>query len=947
ALGLGAAGVGLLIAGGAYLATRPNVSRGGVALKDGANEFETAREASKAYRKPGLEGLTRGRDWSFGDAGPDRDTIDILNDAMRSASGDVFHSLVLQVRAFPGSGKPGIFLVDGVQELRASKIEKGVLKTRHGEVPLNVVSAAVGYAYRMHGGASVGSTDWANRGGSDLQGLGNIAMLGAIVLSFMNRPGLSMGLWGAAMTLLNPGMAWVMPLAFGLMTAVQGWAAKKQGRQLDYGRIRDSYLAMAAGNMLVFAGLLVAGMPVGTVALLGAAASLAVAGVAHYKALLASGGANDGGSSVGDVPATPGELVTLAGTFEIAKNGSANLPGTPAELVSVYKTSTGFFRRHHFGTYVVRVAPGEVERFTAAGFSAVPEIQIQLEFRRVSNINGWGVEVNGEVHRAWKETLTFSGKDVGEGLRLIADFGANPEAVLSRYPEAEAHIRNIDILFERSYVVDSSIAIRTGHTWTDDEKLLYADSFRSGHYLPTPSSSVTDKANDGGSKLGSFVYSYKPRRSLVKLFAVAGLNALVGLAGGLATGWVGAVAAVIAVFPETAVIGAILGGVIGEKFFGTSEERTMGAILLGGVIGLVGGLGGAPYLGFYVSSPWAALALGTVGFVGGVIDGLFTKVDKTSNSAGSDSANDGGSSLESVKSFFGGYRFKLATIGAGILGAFVVTAGVKLLALPAFVGFLAGLLPVLKDGSADGNANDYFPGWLTSSLGAVLGGLIGFGMGAFGHVAVTVLMGAFAGAFVPVLTASIRKPSADPLPLGEMFSSALAGMVIGATLPFWFGGWAGKKLDEKKAAAAKPQGGSTDNANNGGSFLDPITGLTVGALASALGAKKFGLGLVAASTMLIAPWLTLLLPIAYGLGATWQARKKDAAQQEKDYVEAGRIGFAMLVGAGISTGLFTLLALAATGSPVMPFIVYSPLLTAAGLMTYGALRAQSAAKKKG
>jgi len=617
-------------------------------------------------------------------------------------------------------------------------------------------------------------------------------------------------------------------------------------------------------------------------------------------------------------------------------------------VVSVYKTSTGFFRRHHFATYLVRVTPGDVERYTSAGFSVIPEIQVKLRFSRVSNINGWGVEVNGEEHRIWTETLTFTGKEIGTGLKLIADFGTNPEAVLSTFPEGEKYIRSADVMFERTYVVDSAISVRTGHTWTDDEKLLYSGSSRSGHYLPTPNASVTDKANDAGSQVGNFVYSYKPRRSFVKMFATASLNALVGVVGGLATGWMGALAAIIAVFPETAVIGGILGGVIGEKFFGTSEESTMGAILWGGVIGLVGGLAGAIYLGAYVSSPWAALTLGAIGFVGGIIDSLFSKVDKAPG--GTDKANEAGSSLESAKAFLGGYRFKLATIGAGILGAFVFAAGVKVLALPAFVGFLAGLLPFLKDGAADGNPNDYFPGWLTSTLGAVLGAIVGFGMAAFGHVALMVAMGAAAGAFVPVLTSSIRKPSADPLPLGEMFSSGLAGMVIGATLPFWFGGWAGKRLDDRKAAAvasAAPKGGGTDDANKGGSFLDPITGLTVGALASALGAKKFGMGLAAASSMLLAPWLTLLLPIAYGIGATLQARKKGFDAQEKDYVETGRVGFAMLVGAAVSTGLFSLLALAATGSAIMPLLAYSPMIAAAGLMAYGAYRAQAAAKKKG
>ncbi|MBI4347637.1 MAG: hypothetical protein HY553_12340, partial [Elusimicrobia bacterium] len=938
-LGLGAIAAAALIGGATYFAGRPNVSRGGVGLQPGSNAFDDFKAARRAYRDPALQGQTRGRDWSFGEEGPDAAATAALSEGLSYAASDTFNSLVLLLRRVPGGDKPGVFLIDGPQNLRATKIEGGLLKSPAGEVALQDVAAAVGYAYRSGSyGSSVGSTDWANRSGSDLQSLATFAMLGAIIASFANRVSVSLGLWGAATMLLNPAMAWVMPLAFGAMMLVQQWAFAKQGKSLDFPRVRNSFLAMAAGSAVTLGALFVTGATLPLVSLAGVGTSLLVAGALQLAQLRATprqgsgtDGANNAGSSLEEQPAptvAQPEFVTVYGTFEVAKGGSVPLPA-PGAVVSVHKTSTGsLWWKKHFSTTLVNVAPSEVERFVSAGFTVARELQVRLRFKRVSDINGWGVEVNGEVHRSWVEDHTFTPEDMAQGLALIAEFGRDPIALLGRYPDGLKHVMaGTAAAFERSFVVDSSIQIKTGHEWTDNEKVLYADSARSGHYRPGWQPSATDGANDAGSA----VYSYKPRRTLAAMGGRAALNAVVGVVGGLYAGWLGAIAAAVALLPETGIIGGILGGIVGERYFGTSGAKTVGAAIWGGVAGILAGVGLSIWLGAMVASPWAALVLGMIGLVGGLVEGLFSKVDSaaTGGTSFTDTANEAGSGIAEAKSFLGSYRFKLGTLGAGILAAFVLTAGPKLLLLPAFVGFVSGFFPFLKDGKADGNPNDYFPTWLSAGIGAIVGGVVGFGLGAFSHVIVTTVLGAAAGLIVPTLTSRLRNPEGETLPLGRMFGSALAGLSIGASLPLWYGYWIGEKLDSRAAAAKAANPASpTDKANDAGSVLElPLAAVMVGAAATAAGWKKFGLATIAVAAGLLAPGLAWLLPLAtFGASrfAARQARKAGAAYDADDRGALRAVG----IGGTVALGLVTALLFLFTGGLVVPFsFLAGPLLS--------------------
>lgn len=184
-------------------------------------------------------------------------------------------------------------------------------------------------------------------------------------------------------------------------------------------------------------------------------------------------------------PATPPAQVALWGIVEITDDGGAGIPAQAQEIIAVQQRSTGWlWWKRRFATYMVNVAPGDVDRFTAAGFSPIKELRIRLSWSRVSDINGWGTEVNGEVHRNAYMDLDFSGQDLAAAFKLLRDFEADPLAVLRRYPKEERWVRARGPVasFERGYIVASSINVQTGSALTKDGKVLFENGHSSGYY---------------------------------------------------------------------------------------------------------------------------------------------------------------------------------------------------------------------------------------------------------------------------------------------------------------------------------------------------------------------------------------------------------------------------------------------------------------------------------
>lgn len=59
----------------------------------------------------------------------------------------------------------------------------------------------------------------------------------------------------------------------------------------------------------------------------------------------------------------------------------------------------GLFRKRYDHSYVIAVDPTQQAGFQAAGFAVPHRLWMDLTFRRISDINGWGAGANGEVTR--------------------------------------------------------------------------------------------------------------------------------------------------------------------------------------------------------------------------------------------------------------------------------------------------------------------------------------------------------------------------------------------------------------------------------------------------------------------------------------------------------------------------------------------------------------------
>lgn len=150
-----------------------------------------------------------------------------------------------------------------------------------------------------------------------------------------------------------------------------------------------------------------------------------------------------------------GEFVTMIG--DVRKAGSWEDPDISSEADEVVfrnQERRGVLLRK-WATYLVKVRPERVQKFTEAGFESIKDFRLTFRWNRVSNINGYGTDVNGEVHRAWKDEQRFKDADVAAGL-------ATTRAYLEDWL-AETRARNAD-------AVD--------HVWTDKSVALFERGFK-------------------------------------------------------------------------------------------------------------------------------------------------------------------------------------------------------------------------------------------------------------------------------------------------------------------------------------------------------------------------------------------------------------------------------------------------------------------------------------
>jgi hypothetical protein len=157
------------------------------------------------------------------------------------------------------------------------------------------------------------------------------------------------------------------------------------------------------------------------------------------------------------------ELVAMLG--EVRKTNTWEEPDVTAnaEKVLFMKQERRGILFRKYVVYVVNVRPERVPEFVKAGFEAIKDFRLLLRWNRVSNINGWGTEVNGQITRAWTDEPRYRDAKVAEGLEALRGFLEDwiPQTE-KLYPGAIKHVwdQNSVSAYERGFVVDFSVSLQ-------------------------------------------------------------------------------------------------------------------------------------------------------------------------------------------------------------------------------------------------------------------------------------------------------------------------------------------------------------------------------------------------------------------------------------------------------------------------------------------------------
>ena len=119
-------------------------------------------------------------------------------------------------------------------------------------------------------------------------------------------------------------------------------------------------------------------------------------------------------------------------------------------------------------------------------FKSLDKATLVVRIARVSDIIGWGTEVNGEVHRSTELELEFPKAQLPQAFTMLQQLETSPlEAIASVWPTSLAAIQtNKEVsLFERGYVVDVDAKLITGNPFDAATQVtLYRTQKRSGYF---------------------------------------------------------------------------------------------------------------------------------------------------------------------------------------------------------------------------------------------------------------------------------------------------------------------------------------------------------------------------------------------------------------------------------------------------------------------------------
>ena len=135
--------------------------------------------------------------------------------------------------------------------------------------------------------------------------------------------------------------------------------------------------------------------------------------------------------------------------------------------------------------YVVRDEEQAAPLFDRVPFKPLDKATLVVRVMRVSDINGWGVEVNGEVHRDATLRLAFGHGDLARAFALLQQLHTAPLDTLAKVsPDSLARVSvpKAVAMFERGYVIDISAELVTGNPFDVETRVpLYGMAQRTGY----------------------------------------------------------------------------------------------------------------------------------------------------------------------------------------------------------------------------------------------------------------------------------------------------------------------------------------------------------------------------------------------------------------------------------------------------------------------------------
>lgn len=154
------------------------------------------------------------------------------------------------------------------------------------------------------------------------------------------------------------------------------------------------------------------------------------------------------------------------------------------EVLTDYEWAKGILlNRKHFRTLIMKVAPNQLPEFQKIGFAELTEMRLSMNWARVSDINGWGTEVNGEIHRRTGFNLDLKKDEILDGIKRMRDMLKNPAAELKRVSatrHAEIYTGRVNAL-ERGFVVDFTVELSHLNAKGTFER-MFQQYQRSGYY---------------------------------------------------------------------------------------------------------------------------------------------------------------------------------------------------------------------------------------------------------------------------------------------------------------------------------------------------------------------------------------------------------------------------------------------------------------------------------